>query len=180
MTLHAFVDESRRNKDYLVAAALIVPGDLRRLRTSMRGLLLPGQKELHFKKETPSRRREIASRLAEERIAVRVYLASCALGEEAARRVCVVHLVEDALAAGASRMVLDSREVRDEDDRVAIRAVLGKRERETGFAYEHFDSTQEPLLWIADAVVWCYGAGGDWRRRIGAVLEEVIDLRDRP
>ena len=55
-------DESRRNNTYLLAAALVSPGELARFRKFLRGLLMPGQHELHCKKETPSRRKVIASR----------------------------------------------------------------------------------------------------------------------
>jgi hypothetical protein len=29
---------------------------------------------------------------------------------------------------------------------------------------------------VPDAVSWCYGAGGDWRRRISGIIERVTDL----
>ncbi len=180
MSLHAFADESRRNRHYLVAAAFVDARDLHRLRKVLRGMLLPGQYELHFKKETPARRRAIISRLATERVAVRVYLATCGQGEERARRTCVSQLVDDVLEADAHRLVLDSREVRNEIDRVTILAALRKSARATDLVYEHRNSTQEELLWIADAVAWCYGAGGDWHRRLDPILPKVIDLGDAP
>jgi hypothetical protein len=46
VSLHAFVDESRRNNTYLLAAAVVSPGQLRQLRM---GLRVPNQRELHFK-----------------------------------------------------------------------------------------------------------------------------------
>jgi hypothetical protein len=51
VTVHAFVDESARPPRYLVSAAIVEPAHVRRLRQSMRALLLPGQREPHFKKE---------------------------------------------------------------------------------------------------------------------------------
>lgn len=42
--------------------------------------------------------------------------------------------------------------------------------------FEHLDSTAEALLWIADAVAWCYGQGGDMRRRIEPIVEAAYDL----
>ncbi|SDI62472.1 hypothetical protein SAMN05192558_106232 [Actinokineospora alba] len=153
MTLHVFADESRRNRHYLVAAAFVDARDLHRLRKLLRGMLLPGQYELHFKKETPARRKAIISRLAAERLAVRVYLATCGQGEERARRSC---------------------------DRVTILSALRKHVTGTALAYEHRNSTQDELLWIADAVAWCYGAGGDWHRRLEPILQKVIDLGGAP
>jgi hypothetical protein len=34
--------------------------------------------------------------------------------------------------------------------------------------------TVEPLLWVADAVTWAVGAGGDWRRRVAPMLDEHV------
>ena len=56
MTVHAFVDESRHGSRYFVAAAIARPQNLRPLRRDLRSLLLPGQRELHFKKEKEPRR----------------------------------------------------------------------------------------------------------------------------
>jgi hypothetical protein len=78
VTLHAFVDESRRKSTYLVAAVLVDPKDLPRLRKLLYGLLFPGQRESHFKKETPERRRLIVSRLSEAGIGVRASTAGAA------------------------------------------------------------------------------------------------------
>ena len=30
---------------------------------------------------------------------------------------------------------------------------------------------EEPLLWAVDGLVWAYGAGGDWRRRVEGLIE---------
>jgi len=77
---------------------------------------------------------------------------------------------------GARRLVLDSREDRDRYDESTIRTILGGRPRDTGLTYEHLNSAHELLLGVADVVAWCYGAGGDWRRRIMPMISELIDL----
>ncbi|MCA1674792.1 MAG: hypothetical protein LC799_22240 [Actinobacteria bacterium] len=83
------------------------------------------------------------------------------------------------LDAGALRLVLDTRDERNVHDDRTIRRILGdlsKRPKETGLTYEHLDSAHEQLLWLADVIGWCYGAGGDWRRRITPAVSAVIDL----
>jgi hypothetical protein len=35
---------------------------------------------------------------------------------------------------------------------------------------------EEPLLWVSDAVAWAMGAGGDWRRRVEPMIDEVVRL----
>ena len=173
---HAFADESRRNDRYLLAVAVIHPRDLTRLRKLLRSLLLPGQKEVHFKKEDPARRKAILSRLVECGPVAHVYQRSCAAGEERAREDCLTALVLDLKAIKASRLVLDSREERDEHDLRTIRKVLGKTPTTTPLVYEHMWGNQEELLWIADVVGWCHGAGGDWRRRVMPVVARAVDL----
>lgn len=78
---------------------------------------------------------------------------------------------------GANRLVLDSREARDEHDLLTIRTSLGKYARSTGLVYEHLPSEGDALLWIPDIVAWCYGAGGDWLRRVQPLMGKVTDLR---
>lgn len=175
VSLHAFVDESRRNDRYLLAAAFIDPRDLRRHRKLLGRLLMPGQRELHFKREKTDRRKAILSKLVVCGPVVRIYEVDCAESEEQARTACLIKLVGDLLDQGATRLVLDSREVRDRHDRMAIRRILGKHPSKD-LVYEHLDSTSDPLLWIADVVAWCYGAGGEWRRRAAPLVACVVDL----
>ncbi|RKT71781.1 hypothetical protein DFJ66_5076 [Saccharothrix variisporea] len=174
--MHAFVDESRRNDTYYLAAAIVQPRDLARLRSRLRGLLLPGQRELHFYREKPARRREIVSRLVEFGATVRVYEASCRRSEEIARRECLTRVTDDLVDLGAHRLVLDSREIRDELDRSTISRALAKRLESGGLVYEHMNSAGDPLLWIADIAVWCHGAGSDWARRAAPLIGEVVRL----
>ncbi|OLR90889.1 hypothetical protein [Actinokineospora bangkokensis] len=176
MTVHAFADESRRNQLYLVAVAVVDARKLRQSRKLMRGMLLPGQREVHFKKEMPSRRRGVIAALCAADVEARVYTAHCSGGEERARRRCVQQLGHDLVKLGAGRLVLDSRETRDEADRATLHRVLACYPPDQGFVFEHLDSCWDELLWIADAVAWCYGAGGDWRRRIAPVVVEEVDL----
>lgn len=180
MSVHAFVDESRRNDTYLLAAAIVVPSDLRRLRSLLRGLLLPGQGELHFKKETPQRRKLILSQLSAAGARVRIYRQSCSGGPEAARQDCLARLTADMVELNAGRLALDTRENRDVLDLRTIRAAPGKFPRASQLIYEHLSSVCEPLLWIADAVAWSYGAKGEWARRVGGIVIHVVDLSEEP
>ncbi|WP_033436442.1 hypothetical protein [Saccharothrix sp. NRRL B-16314] len=176
MSVHAFVDESRRNDTYYLAAAIVQPQDLKRLRSQLRGLLFPGQRELHFYKEKPARRKLLLSNVVEFGVRVDIYRGSCGRSEERARQECLARLTEDLLDIDGRRLVLDSREARDAHDELTIRRALGKRARETGLVYEHFTSTAEPLLWLADIAGWCHGAGGDWARRAAPMIGSVIRL----
>ncbi|MCP2301475.1 hypothetical protein [Actinokineospora globicatena] len=165
MTLHAFVDESSRGDAYLLVAACLDPAQLNRTRKLMKSLLLPGQRELHFKRESPRLRRLALSRMEEAGLGCWVYAADCGNGHEPARQACLAALTVDLLGVDATRMVMDSRDDRDRLDEATIRVVLTKIARASGLVYEHHHGPGEPLLWIADAVAWSVGAGGDWGRR---------------
>jgi hypothetical protein len=176
VTVHAFVDESTRNRRYLMAVAVVDPSNLRTLRRDLCGLLLPGQRELHFYREKPARRRQLADVIARMPVEVHVYSCGCDRYEEPARRQCLTRLTEDLLKRSAHRLVIDSRQNKDVHDERTLRRVLGPYPRSSELAYEHVDSASEALLWIADITAWCHGAGGDWRRRVSPVIAAIIDV----
>ncbi|CAM3450824.1 hypothetical protein KIPE111705_09375 [Kibdelosporangium persicum] len=170
VTVHMFVDESERGC-YLLAAALIPVPQLQKARTLLRGLCLPGERRLHFKMEKDSRRRFIISRLVAAGFHVRVYFGKGP--SEAVRGVLLEQVVADAIDLGVRRLILDSR---DPGGNARDRSRLARTPvREHDLMYEHLPSSSEPGTWIADAVAWCHGAGGDWRRRVDPLVEHVFD-----
>ncbi|HUQ59505.1 hypothetical protein [Lentzea sp.] len=165
--MHMFVDESERG-GYLMAAVLVSPTSLHSSRAMMRGLLLPGSRRVHFRTEKPARRKLIADRLAVCDFVVNIYAGRGK--SERVRSKLLPLLVEDAIGLGVSRLVLDSRDpVANGRDRLLI----GTRTKahEAGLVYEHIHSSAEPALWVSDAVAWCHGAGGDWKRRVAPVVD---------
>lgn len=173
---HAFVDESVRGDRYLLTAVVVVPGDLRRLRVAMRGLLLPGQRELHFQKEKPRRRRWLLDQVVAAGVEATVYAArSGRHGQEAARQACLTQLAKDLIVSGAHRLVIDSRDERDRFDVGTLQTALGPHPSRTRLVYEHELSQCEPLIWAADMTGWAHGAGGDWRLRIDSAIRGVVD-----
>jgi hypothetical protein len=176
MTVHAFVDESARPPQYLIAAAIVEPSRVRLLRQSMRGLLMQGQRELHFKKEKPIRRRSLADAVARLPVEVCVYSRSWQRHDEPARQACMAQLVQDLLGRQAHRLVIDTRNARDAHDERPLRVDLCTHQSASQLVYEHVDSTSESLLWIADIVAWCFGAGREWRKRIDPIVSTVVDL----
>lgn len=176
MTVHAFVDESARPPRYLISAAIVEPSRVRMLRQSMRALLLPGQRELHLKKEKPVRRRALADAIARLPVEVCFYSRSWYRHDEPARQECMARLALDLLARQAQRLVIDTRNARDAHDERTLRGALGPLPSSSQLVYEHVDSTSESLLWIADVAAWCFGAGREWRKRIDPIVSTVVDL----
>lgn len=176
MPVHVFVDESQRGHLYLVAAAIIEPAAVSELRKQVRSLLLPGQRELHFKKEKPERRRMLADRVARWPIAIAVYTRSYHRNPEPARQACLRRLVGDLVERQAGRLVIDSREEQDRSDQQTIQQALRRHPGQYLLTWEHTESTGELLLALPDLAAWCYGAGGEWRKRIEPILVDVIGL----
>ncbi|HEX9856702.1 MAG TPA: hypothetical protein VGC47_15430 [Acidimicrobiia bacterium] len=61
--------------------------------------------------------------------------------------------------------MIEAREGQDERDRAAIYRALGS-DPNPPLTYSHHTPTNEPLLWVPDAVAWAWGRGGSWRRWI--------------
>jgi hypothetical protein len=160
----------------MIAAAIVEPSQVRLLRQSMRALLMQGQRELHFKKEKPLRRRALADAIARLPVEVAVYTHSCQKLDEPVRQACFAQLVNDLLARQAHRLVIDSRNEQDIHDERTLRRLLGSHPSISQLVYEHVDSTSESLLWIADVAAWCFGAGREWRKRIDPNVTTVVDL----
>jgi len=176
VTVHAFVDESARADRYLIAAAIVDPAHVRRLRQAMRALLMPKQRELHCNHEKPVRRRQLADSIARLPVEVAFYTRSWHQHDEPARQDCLDRLVRDLLARQAHRLVIDTRNQRDIHDERTMRRLLGPHPSGSKLVYEHVDSVCEPLLWIADVAAWCFGAGRDWRKRIDPIVATTTNL----
>lgn len=166
--MRAFADESARQR-YLVAAVLVDPAEVDPARRALRGLCMPGQRRVHFAKESDSRRRTVVSTLLRLDLRTRVY--ECAGRDVPARATC---LVDDLVDLGAATLVLETLDPQVRADRATIRSRL---EVSGGsLTYGHRRAHEEPLLWAADAMAWCYGAGGGWRRRIAPSLDKAVRL----
>lgn len=175
MSSHAFVDETQVN-GLLVVAAVVAPRDLARARTTMRGLCLPGQARLHFTKERPRRRGEIAAAICRTGATLHIYDASTVKDSKKARETCLRQLVADLAAAGAQRLVIEQDESLLKHDQSVLYAAVRRAGVAGSLAYEHLPARSEPLLWIADAAAWCWTHGPTWQARIAPVVRTVHRL----
>ena len=174
--MHVYVDESKA-KSYIVAAILISPGDLVRFRRVLRGLLKPGQSYIHFKSESAARRKLILG--AFERLGVRAKIfRSSGLNQVAARAICMDALIEDSLVSNATRLVFELDESVWKSDVRVIRNSLETHDKFSSIEYSHLRKSEEPLLWIADAIAWSYARGGEFKRRALKLIISVRNLTD--
>lgn len=171
VALHAFVDESRRGSQYILAAVLVAPRDLDRARSALRQLAKPGQRRVHFQSERDARRREILTRVIKLDLAAWAYVTK-GRSDRVARAQCLTVAACQMARLGVTRLVLESCQHQDAHDR----ALLARLVLPQSMAYEHLRPHEEPLPWASDAVAWCVGAGNDWRRRLAGLLESVIDV----
>jgi hypothetical protein len=158
-----FVDESKRGSRFLLAAVLVPSGALARVRAEIRGDLLKGQRRIHFIDERNERRKQLIQRWVSLRTESAVFVIEGVSykAEAAAREACLRQVVAVARKEQVSRLVIESREGQDQADRRLLRKLV---EPATDLTYEHLRPHEEPLLWYADGVAWCWGAGGAFRQ----------------
>jgi hypothetical protein len=164
MPVHVFVDETK-SRGLLMAAAHVPANDVAVNRKALRALLLPGQERLHFNHETPARRAKIIAAIKEFHLVVDLYQAET--DTLAGRHLCLWAIVRD-VALVAERLVVEQDGSVVAQDRHLFNQAL--------FRFECFDSLRcdllvpkaDPLLWIPDAVAWCWVRGGRWRQSVAS------------
>ena len=155
-----------------MGAALIDPRDLAAARARLRAMLLPGQRRLHFNQERPPRRRSLLSAISDLDIRVRLYEST--EKQETARRQIMASLLADLVDLGCRRIVIESRNYsQNENERRAIATAIRLGHAPENLIYDHMRAHEEPLLWVADAVAWAYGARGEWRLRAAGLVDHV-------
>jgi hypothetical protein len=174
MSSHVFVDETKR-RGYLLVASVVVQGDLDPIRRTLRGLVLPGQRRLHMKDENDSRKRSIATAIADSGTRATIYDAGRRYDTEWDRRsACLRALVTDAAQRGDAMLILEQDDTLVAADRKLLYHAA-RHENCPELRYEHRRAAAEQLLALPDAIAWCWAKGGDWRRRIAPV---VVDVRE--
>ncbi|WP_369370898.1 hypothetical protein AB1046_19230 [Promicromonospora sp. Populi] len=178
LVLHAWVDESMqmpsRDRDglYLLAAAVASPTACDPMRDNLRGLLLKGTRRLHWRDESAPRRAKIASAIAEHDL-VHVVVVGAPIDakkQERARRLCLERLVFELGMLDVSRVWLESRtQSLNTRDRRMFAALHAKQAMPAALHIDFALPTDEPMLWVADAVA---GAVGQARRGSN------LDIRD--
>ena len=170
MTMHAFVDESKRKGVYLVCAVLIDPKELSHARGKLRSMRLPKQRRLHFSKESSQRRIFLLEEVSTLPIQALIY--SSTMKEPYSRQEIMAALLNDLSAVGCKRLIIERREAgQDARESAQIAAAIRSGKVPAKMIYDHLRGHEEPLLWVADAVAWAYGAGGEWRRRSMKLIE---------
>lgn len=172
VTVHVFVDETKR-AGYVVAAVSVA--DPVGLRGVLRGLIAPGNRRLHMHNERPQRRPTIVAAVAAADVKVTIYDAARRYrSERAARAACLTALVADlSERTEAVRLVLDQDETLVHSDRQVLYLAARATKCSERLQYGHLRAHAEPLLALPDLVAWCWVRSAQWRRRIDPILTEV-------
>jgi len=176
VSAQAFVDESGRGASYHVCVAVIANDDVDALRRLVRSFCLPGQRRWHFVHERDSRRRQIIDALsATGQVTALIFYGK---GRDAVIRAESFHrMVQPLLDRSVTRLIIESREGRDELDRQVLISEL--RHHTNTFDYDHMPPYGDPLLWIMAPVAWCSSAGGAWRERVAPIVAAAQDVTHR-
>jgi hypothetical protein len=171
MNAHVFVDETKE-RGLLVAAAAVPPAELAAARRTIRDLILPGQRRIHFHKERDDRRRQIIGAIATLTTHAVIFDARGHRTAKAARDACLVEIVDHAAKISAARLVLEL----DDSTFRADQRLLYQQVRKAGVSdtlrYDHLRAHEECLLSIPDALAWCWAKGGRWRNAILRMITE--------
>lgn len=172
MSQRIYIDESKA-RNYLMAAAVVLPADNRATRQLVRSLLLPGQSRVHMKHEKDRRRRQILSSFAEAGITATIYDGGGAGRSQWARRAaCIEAIVADANNGRGAHLVFEQDDTLLRADRECLIECL-RNQQVIGLTYEHRKANQELLLVLPDAIAWAWARGGDWRRRLESIVVDV-------
>ena len=169
--MHVFVDESK-SKAYILAAVIVAPGNTAALRKSISKLLMPGQGYIHFVNESFPRRKAILSALEKLQLRVRIYVCHGS-SQVTAREICFEALLNDFEELGVTSLIIERDDALLKSDELVVREGLYKRGLKPKVEFRHVGKSDEPIVWIADAMAWSFARGDDFRRRVLKIIDSV-------
>lgn len=151
----AFVDETK-SKTLVLAACLVRDDMAKQIRSQLRALLLPGQRSVHFAKESDRRRKSILSAVSGMQISIHVF--DTRLKPDASSRAVALRMLLEELTPRRVCVELDVTSLKSDQ------LVLADFKREhfpqdQEFQYSFETPSREPLLWLPDIFAWCYQRG---------------------
>jgi hypothetical protein len=151
----AFADESLRVRNglYVLAAVVVADDQTEHHREALRALLYRGQRRLHWRDESTTRRNQIigAARRLPHTGAVVIATGMAPKRQERARRKCIERLLAELAGRGIASVVFERRhEELDARDRALVAALKRQRSLPATFHASWQPATDEPLLWLPD------------------------------
>jgi hypothetical protein len=163
--LHAFVDESMRidgnSGTYLLAAVVCDTSQCDPVREMLRSLRYRRQPRLHWSSEEGSRKAKIAESIGALNLPATVVIGMplAKSKQERARAKCMEALLPEMQNEGVSRVWLEARtpSLQRRDQRL-IDAIRAKGLIGAGIRVDPARPSEEPMLWLPDAVAGAVGA----------------------
>lgn len=184
--MRAFLDESSSvltddRQEYLVGAAILDSAFCEAVRDELRPLLLPGQIKLHWTDESTRRRARIIDAIVGLG-AMQVIVSHVSQRQnrtERFRRKCLESLYYEFASLELYDVLLESRSSKqDKEDRAHIVALQGQG-LDRRIRVSHQRGGDEPLLWIADAVLGAVNSARRGEPTYLDALQETILLHAR-
>ena len=172
MSLHMFVDESKA-RSFILVGTMCPDAALNPLRKGLTKLLLPGQERLHFTKERDSRRREILTHILTSPLSTVVVETTKRPSEIEARARALRRLVREAATRSVGHITIERDLSMLAIDQKIMAEMAWFERRDFPVTYSWARPHQEPLLWAADALAWCWAAGGSWKQQIREKVKSV-------
>ena len=106
---------------------------------------------------------------------VRAYKA-IGYSQAAGRDACIELLLDDISSIRATSIVFEKDESAEKSDRMLLHQGLLSRGLIKNIEYRFLSKSAEPIIWIADAIAWSYSRGGDFKRRVEALIEKEVSV----
>ena len=149
-------DRRRDPGTYILGAAVADEDCLDDLRQAMLDLRLASSgPKLHWRDESPSRKHQIAERIAALPVEGFVVVRQGAVEErpERRRRKCLERLLREVTSLGCQHLTLESRgQADDRRDRHLVDQLRRNRRLSNEVKVLHTPGPREPALWLADAL----------------------------
>lgn len=154
-----WVDETK-SKSFVLVAVELEAESAAGARKELRDRLLPGQRSIHFAKESDRRRKQLLKDWAQ--LAKSVYIVDTQLKDaKQARRMAISILLStlkpEFICIEKDESVLDS------DSEILRRWRAQLREKKQDFEFRFETRNTEPLLWLPDGIGWAYQRGDSYR-----------------
>ncbi len=130
---------------------------------------------MHFQSEGDAFRRRFLATIEELQVTARIYTAG-ERNDLASRTAILSRLVADLVASGACRFVLERDDSLVVHDQRTIKAERSKLGAVDTLRFDHLRATEDPLLWLPDAIAWAWCRNSAWRDMVSRIVTDVVAL----
>ena len=171
---HAFVDESKR-KGFSLIRCDVPLTDVDAIRSDLRALLRPGQRRIHFYKESPATRSAVLRVIANYDVRTVVYTST--RPETIARRDCITAMLRETGQNDIRVLSIELDRTQREHDKRSMQPMKALLRED--LLWRHMLASTEPGLWIPDAIGWCLDhPTRRWRNAIADLQMTRIDVEN--